>query len=100
MVLDWFYYNGNFYRTCIPTWKKIKNDPHFNLKLPFTVTTIGAISYLILALGHGSITAAYHSVYYVRYLDWVLTTPILLVALLLVLYLNQLILEKRVKTIS
>jgi len=64
--------------------KKIKNDPHFNLKLPFTVTTIGAISYLILALGHGSITAAYHSVYYVRYLDWVLTTPILLVALLLV----------------
>lgn len=40
-----------------------------------------AAAYLAMALGQGSIEVAGQTVYFARYLDWIVTTPLLLLAL-------------------
>ncbi len=51
--------------------------------ITFFVPLIAAASYLAMALGSGITTVGSREVYYARYLDWVLTTPLLLLDLAL-----------------
>lgn len=52
------------------------------LSLCTTMCLISALSYLVMAFGYGYIqTIAGRERYYVRYLDWLLTTPLILAEL-------------------
>jgi bacteriorhodopsin len=48
------------------------------------ITVIATISYYALARGQADITVAGHVVYLGRYIDWVFTTPLLLLSLLII----------------
>lgn len=61
---------------------KSKNKVHGLIAL--LVTLIATISYYALARGQADITVAGHVVYIGRYIDWVFTTPLLLLSLLLI----------------
>lgn len=49
------------------------------------VTAIGGLAYLLLALGYGATTVRYggetHTVYWLQFVDWLVTTPLILLAL-------------------
>ncbi|MFD1598162.1 bacteriorhodopsin [Halobellus rarus] len=49
----------------------------------FGITGIAAVAYLIMAFGYGTITVAGSSVEIVRYTDWLLTTPLMVLYLAL-----------------
>ena len=55
--------------------------PLFNITI--TVSTIAALAYLAMALGGGIVQVGGHSVYLARYADWLCTTPLLLLNLVL-----------------
>ena len=49
----------------------------------FGITGIAAVAYLIMAFGYGTVTIAGSSVEIVRYTDWLLTTPLMVLYLAL-----------------
>ena len=51
--------------------------------LTLTVTAMAAMAYLFMALGEGWIEVAGRPLFYMRYIDWIITTPILLLDLCL-----------------
>ena len=55
--------------------------PVFNITI--VVSTIATAAYLMMALGGGIIRVGGHDVYLVRYVDWLCTTPLLLLNLVL-----------------
>ncbi len=70
----------------LPTgYRLVTTDEHRELNaVLFGVTGIAAVAYLLMALGYGTIAVGSQSVEIVRYVDWLLTTP------LIVLYLGLL----------
>ncbi|MFA1612359.1 bacteriorhodopsin [Halobellus rubicundus] len=70
----------------LPTgYRLVTTDEHRELNaVLFGVTGIAAVAYLLMALGYGTIAVGSQSVEIVRYVDWLLTTP------LMVLYLGLL----------
>ena len=59
-----------------------KNKYHAQLAL--AVTVIAAVSYYGLARGQAEVVVHGSTVYFGRYIDWLLTTPLLLLSLLLI----------------
>ena len=55
--------------------------PLFNITI--VVSTIAALAYLAMALGGGIVSVGGHDVYLARYADWLCTTPLLLLNLVL-----------------
>jgi bacteriorhodopsin len=53
-----------------------------------TITGIAAFSYLMMATGEGSTLVGDREFYYFRYIDWVFTTPLLLLDLALLALVN------------
>ena len=51
--------------------------------LTLTVTAMAAMAYLFMALGEGWFEVAGRPLFYMRYIDWIITTPILLLDLCL-----------------
>lgn len=50
----------------------------------FFVTLIASGAYFAMAIGQGDITVGDRTIYFARYVDWVLTTPLLLLGLMLI----------------
>lgn len=63
---------------------KLPAKKKFHALLALLITLIATISYYALARGQADITVAGHVVYFGRYLDWVFTTPLLLLSLLVI----------------
>ena len=63
---------------------KMPTRRRFHALLALLITSIATISYYALARGQADITVAGHVVYFGRYLDWVFTTPLLLLSLLVI----------------
>lgn len=47
----------------------------------FTITTVASLAYLGMIMGQGRIEAYGHDVFWARYLDWFITTPLILFSL-------------------
>lgn len=59
-------------------------EERHHLVLSFFVPVIAACAYFAMATGQGDLQVDDRRVYFARYLDWVLTTPLLLLGLLIV----------------
>ena len=58
---------------------------NYDALLLVIITTVAATSYLAMALGLGTVEVAGNSVQIARYVDWVITTPLLLYTLVTIL---------------
>ncbi|NVO31491.1 bacteriorhodopsin [Hymenobacter lapidiphilus] len=58
-----------------------KNVPQYEYSLAMLIPIWSALAYTGMALGQGSVEVAGQTTYYARYLDWVVSTPLLLLAL-------------------
>lgn len=63
---------------------KIKSKNKVHGLIALLVTIIATISYYALARGQADITVGGHVVYIGRYIDWMFTTPLLLLSLLII----------------
>ncbi|KXS16496.1 family A G protein-coupled receptor-like protein [Gonapodya prolifera JEL478] len=70
---SWFF----FLATRLPSHQR---EVHY---ITAAITTIAAIAYYTMAADYGTVPAGPRSFYYARYIDWTLTTPLLLLDLLL-----------------
>ncbi|WP_345239215.1 bacteriorhodopsin [Pontibacillus salipaludis] len=55
--------------------------PSYEYVLAITIPAWSGVAYLSIALGQGLLEEAEKTIYFARYLDWVITTPLLLLAL-------------------
>jgi len=55
--------------------------PQYEYTIAIIIPVWSGLAYVAMALGQGMITTADNTVYYARYIDWVVTTPLLLWAL-------------------
>lgn len=73
---------GYFVRT---GWGKTGTTKRKLSAITVAVAAIGSLAYLLLALGYGTMTVQYgsetHTVYWLHFVDWLLTTPLILLAL-------------------
>lgn len=60
-----------------------KGVPYYEYAIAIAIPLWSGAAYMAIALGYGQVEIAGHTVYYARYLDWVVTTPLLLLALAL-----------------
>ncbi|MBC7512649.1 bacteriorhodopsin [Candidatus Saccharibacteria bacterium] len=65
-------------------WKKFKPEHRYHVILALMVTTIAAAAYYSMANGQGVIEIGDKTVFFARYIDWILTTPFLLLSLIYV----------------
>lgn len=65
-------------------WRRFKPEHRFHVILALIVTTIAAASYYAMASGQGVAVFAGEQIFFARYIDWLLTTPVLLLSLILV----------------
>lgn len=63
---------------------KLRREDRFHALIALAVTSIATISYYALARGQADITIGGDVVVYGRYLDWLFTTPLLLLSLLVI----------------
>lgn len=64
--------------------RKLRKRDTFHALIALLVTSIATISYYALARGQGEIMVGDDVVYFGRYLDWLFTTPLLLLSLLVI----------------
>ncbi len=64
--------------------RKPKGVPKIEYFISFFIPIWSAIAYMAMALGQGMLEVENQIAYYSRYLDWVVTTPLLLLSLALV----------------
>ena len=64
--------------------QKFLPKDRYHVSLVLAVTVIAAITYYGLARGQAEVVLNGTTIYYGRYLDWLLTTPLLLLSLLLI----------------
>ncbi len=87
-VQQWFWFGfvglGAGSLVIIYLMDKLPAKKRFHALLALLITSIATISYYALARGQADITVAGHVVYIGRYLDWVFTTPLLLLSLLVI----------------
>ncbi|WP_034553162.1 bacteriorhodopsin, partial [Carnobacterium funditum] len=60
-----------------------KGVPKYEYMIAIFIPVWSALAYFSIAIGQGSLETSERTVYFARYLDWVFTTPLLLVALAL-----------------
>lgn len=65
-------------------WSRFKLEYRFHVILALIVTTVAAASYYAMASGQGVAVFAGKEIFFARYIDWILTTPLLLLSLILV----------------
>lgn len=65
-------------------WKKFKPEHRYHVVLALMVTTIAGAAYYAMASGQGVIEMGDKTIFFARYIDWILTTPLLLISLVLV----------------
>jgi bacteriorhodopsin len=65
-------------------WNRFKAEHRYHVILALIVTTIAAASYYAMASGQGVAVFAGKEIFFARYIDWILTTPVLLLSLILV----------------
>ena len=65
-------------------WGRFKPEHRYHVILAFLITTIASAAYYAMATGNGIIEIGDKTIFYARYIDWVLTTPLLLLSLILV----------------
>jgi bacteriorhodopsin len=65
-------------------WKKFKPEHRYHVILALMVTTIAGAAYYSMASGQGVIEIGDKTVFFARYIDWILTTPLLLLSLIYV----------------
>jgi bacteriorhodopsin len=65
-------------------WRRFKPEHRFHVILALIVTTIAAASYYAMASGQGVAMFGGEQIFFARYIDWILTTPVLLLSLILV----------------
>ncbi|QCT03410.1 rhodopsin [Paenibacillus algicola] len=58
-----------------------KQVPRYEYLIAFIIPVWSGAAYLSMAMGQGHIVKDGHLIYFARYLDWIVTTPLLLVAL-------------------
>ncbi|NMH68381.1 bacteriorhodopsin [Bacillus sp. RO3] len=63
--------------------RKRKGVPRVEYLIAFLIPVWSGLAYMSMALGQGAILVEGQIVYFARYLDWVVTTPLLLTALAL-----------------
>jgi len=80
----WFWVGaaGMALGTLLPVRDYIRRPSHrrYNLVL-VGVTGIATVAYALMALGVSAVTVGDHTVYIARYVDWLLTTPLLVLSL-------------------
>jgi bacteriorhodopsin len=64
--------------------KKLRKRDNYHALIALLVTSIATISYYALARGQADIMVGNDVVYFGRYLDWLFTTPLLLLSLLVI----------------
>ncbi|MEI6688250.1 MAG: microbial rhodopsin family protein [Thermoleophilia bacterium] len=62
----------------------LPNNERHHVTASFFVCAIAACAYLAMATGTGVVEVAGQQIFYARYIDWVVTTPLLLLGLLTV----------------
>ena len=65
-------------------WNRYKPEHRFHVILALIITTIAAAAYYAMASGQGVAVFAGKEIFFARYIDWILTTPVLLLSLILV----------------
>ncbi|MBC5991947.1 bacteriorhodopsin [Pontibacter sp. SD6] len=63
--------------------KNPKDVPYYKYTIHIFIVTWSALAYTALALNQGTIEVGGQQVHFARYLDWVITTPLLLLSLAL-----------------
>ena len=63
---------------------KLRKQDRYHALIPLLVTAIATISYYALARGTATITVGGDIIYIGRYLDWLFTTPLLLLSIIVV----------------
>jgi sensory rhodopsin len=63
---------------------KIKKELRYIFYIAIWIPIIASLAYLCMTLGIGKLKIDGHSVYLTRYLDWLITTPLIIVCLSLV----------------
>ena len=63
-------------------WSKFKPEHRYHVILALMVTTIAGAAYYAMVSGQGVIMFNGKTIFFARYLDWVLTTPLLLLSLI------------------
>lgn len=63
---------------------KFRPQDKLHVIIPLAVTSIATISYYALARGQADVMVGGDIVYYGRYLDWLVTTPLLLLSLIVI----------------
>lgn len=65
-------------------WNRYKPEHRFHVILALIITSIAAAAYYAMASGQGVTVFAGKEIFFARYIDWILTTPVLLLSLILV----------------
>ena len=93
MILDsyttlwlWIGFTGMFLGTIAIAsfWSRFNPEHRYHVILAFLITAIASAAYYAMATGHGTIEIGDKTIFYARYIDWILTTPLLLLSLVLV----------------
>ena len=93
MILDsyttlwlWIGFTGMFLGTIAIAsfWSRFNPERRYHVILAFLITAIASAAYYAMATGHGTIEIGDKTIFYARYIDWILTTPLLLLSLVLV----------------
>ncbi|MDQ0483629.1 bacteriorhodopsin [Guptibacillus hwajinpoensis] len=63
--------------------RKPKSVPLYEYVLAMMITSWSGVAYLSIALGQGFIESSEKTIFFARYLDWVVSTPLLLLSLAL-----------------
>jgi bacteriorhodopsin len=82
----WFGTIGMVIGTILLAWftaRLPEGERHHGVVSTF-VTLIASAAYFAMARGQGSVTVDDRTIFYARYIDWVLTTPLLLLGLMLI----------------
>lgn len=65
-------------------WNKFKTEHRWHVIFAMMVTTIAGAAYYSMATGQGVALFGDKTIFFARYIDWILTTPLLLLGLILV----------------
>jgi len=93
MILDdtttmwlWLGFGGMMLGTLalLSFWDKFRDEHKYHVILALMVTSIAAAAYYSMASGQGVMMFGDKTVFFSRYIDWVLTTPLLLLSLIFV----------------
>ena len=85
-ILHWIYVLVMFGGSAIVAFlsRNPKKVPKIEYFLAFFIPIWSALAYMAMALGQGMVEIENQIAFYARYLDWIVTTPLLLVSLSLV----------------